>query len=133
MDEVNECYLGQSKHLINYMRVNMLPYEVFPLQSVCWSPFLGKKKISNMANDVFRALRARIMSKRLICLRALGKCACNAISTLETQPHYKHTFPVFQTVSSTSIYRRQRSLVNQPHGKRCFVAAIDCIELLSRS
>ena len=33
---------------------------------------------------------------RHICLRAPGKCACNAINAFQTQPRYRHTFSVSQ-------------------------------------
>ena len=40
---------------------------------------------------------------RLICLRAHGKYACNAMSTLQLQPRYGNTFPVNRRLPITIL------------------------------
>ena len=57
-----------------------------------------------------------------ICLRAPGKCACNAINTLQKQPCYTYTFSVYQRCACnkyllyTLIYMRCRPKIPSPKG-----------------
>ena len=98
MDEVNDHYLGQPSHLTNYVRVNMIPLQVFTLQSPNETIFHGDFFPTTWQTK-FKSSGVKIMRfprYRHICLKAPGKCACNAINALLTLPRYRHTFSVSQ-------------------------------------
>ena len=98
MGEVNDHYFGLPSHLTNYMRVNMIPLQVFTLQLANKTIFHGgffsatwQTKFTTSESKILRFPRYRH-----ICPRAPGKCACNEITSFQTQPRYRHTFSVSQ-------------------------------------
>ena len=56
-----------------------------------------KYKYSHSYQQIFSSSKKLSFPRyKPICLRAPGKCACNALSTLQTHACYRHTFPVNQ-------------------------------------